>query len=161
MYEVSKALNRPEPSLLRGHIKDHAGAMAKIEERIGLCNRTKRSNCIGTALYIAGEIDYDEVVHPTDTYKSHLKKLELAQAFFLGCLVAWQKDLLLPDYGRVIFVAHMGIVTSLNPFLITNRVKANGRFVVDEPAERIFTEYVRWDVNLYIPQILAKANVVL
>ena len=109
-----------------------------INERIALCTDTLRSNCIGTALYLAGEIGNDFFVD-TDTVKGrYLNRLRLIDSPAVGCMVAWEDsykkfipevalsrlDLNPKMFEERTIVAHMAVVSSLEPFLLAHRDRA-------------------------------------
>ena len=124
-------------------------------ERMAECRQTIRSNCIGTALYIVGEYEKDEA---GDIFKIHprLTKLPRVSRPVIGCLASWER-------GPVpqIVVAHLGVVTSLHPLLVTERQGSDGEFLEDTPFPRIHRDYNtpsygRHKVFFYLPSSLGK-----
>jgi hypothetical protein len=125
-------------------------------ERVTLCRHTKRSNCVGTALYIIGAQKEDRSVDLVDSdlesLTAYLKKLEQIPAPIEGCLVVWE---------GLIPITHIGVVTSVNPLLITNRHGAGGSFVEDESFEDLNRKYqstacesqMNKRIRYYLPRI--------
>lgn len=109
---------------------------AMFLERIEACKKTLRSNCIGTALYITGARSYDDFVSPAETYWMWLSGLGKIERPVLGCIAAWEKK-----DGNEIFVAHMGVVTSLHPLLMAERYETYGEFTENKPFPVIHREY--------------------
>ncbi len=88
------------------------------------------SNCIGTALYIVGEIGSDEYLSRKEAKKliSNMKR-DIGPK--LGYLVLWGS-------GGVPF--HAGIILMENPFYIVYRTKNNG-FLTQSPLDD-YSEYL-------------------
>ncbi|MGY4884590.1 MAG: hypothetical protein ACP5NZ_03355 [Nanobdellota archaeon] len=74
------------------------------------------SNCIGTALYIAGECDSDNYLSRKDSMKI-INKMQRAKDPKLGYLVLWESK------GTIF---HAGVVYMDNPFYIIHRNKNKG-----------------------------------
>lgn len=128
----------------------------EVNRRIRECAErkdTEDTNCIGTALYIARERDFETYEQPAAVYLQHLSSLKRLDRPELGCLVAWHTTLNLKDLGTdewiafegslsmehldriyenkwdFLYTLHIGIVTSLSPIQITHR-KGNERPVI-------------------------------
>jgi hypothetical protein len=123
-------------------------------ERIVECHGTERSNCIGTALYISGEQPNDRLWDIYSVHASYLQHLAKTRRPILGCLAAWEREYA----GSKIAVAHMGVITSLHPLLITERHETVGAFITDQPFPIIHKEYNKGlyahKVSFYIPNLL-------
>ncbi len=126
----------------------------QLQERTEQCRWTTRSNCIGTALYLAGEIERDEFVDLHLAHADYLSMLQRQDLPVEGSLVAWHLELRATpffmeigfhnlfggterDYQRIIkedgslftFTSHMGVVASLKPLSVTHRLECGGRLV--------------------------------
>ncbi len=128
--------------------------------RIEDCKGTLRSNCIGTALYITGEMGKDEFVPPDCTHLMWLSDLGRISRPVLGCLAAWERK----DDDNI-YVAHMGVMTSLHPLQITERYEADGEFTENKPFPFVHREYNGYwpsyhphRLGLYLPKVLASAT---
>lgn len=90
-----------------------------LEERLKLVRNTKRSNCIGTALFLVGLYEEDRFLSPKAAYERYLSNLEELDLPEIGCLVS---------FGKTFKVAHLGVVTSLEPLKVTEREWTEGPF---------------------------------
>jgi hypothetical protein len=134
--------------------KTYTDYVTDIMELSGLCRGTHRSNCIGTALYITGERSCDRYV---DTYKAHPILARLWGPFAKPtpfCLISWEKPN--PESSDGIEVSHFGIVTSVEPLLVTNRFRVRGTFTEDMPFEEANTASESRSVCYYLPRALAR-----
>jgi hypothetical protein len=102
-------------------------------ERIDQCRAVpSSSNCIGTALFITGEIEQDRFTDINTAYKlyldGHLRKLD---APVVGCLVAW-----ILDFNSFISTEHMGVITAIkNEVLVTYRKSRAGILMENRPLD--------------------------
>jgi len=98
------------------------------------------SNCIGTALFLTGLRGFDEYIY--EEYHDYLLNLlEEVSEPIEGALIAWQTDLkdnIRLNYWRTY---HLGVVTSVNPLLITNRNGCFGPIRINEPFELVNNYY--------------------
>lgn len=119
--------------------------------RSALCNHTARSNCIGTALFLTGEIRSDRYVDTDDV--NSLKKLRRVDGPVLGGLIAWQHY-----KKRITITYHLGVVTSLDPLLITHRNGGAGAFEINEPFGAVNGGYSRMNVlvECFVPKSFEK-----
>lgn len=140
--------------LERRDVTSTCGESSQLQERIALCRNTRRSNCIGTALYLAGEAERDEFVDLHLAHADHLAGLERLDIPAKGVLVAWHLEVRITPFFKEIgfhnffggseadyerfkgadgsfftFTAHMGIVASAAPLRITHRLERKGVFV--------------------------------
>jgi hypothetical protein len=102
--------------------------------RVEECRGTKRSNCIGTALFIAGVASKDRFVECSQANSQFLKHLRQSELPVPGALVAWVR---VSKVHRV-FVLHMGVVSSVqqpNKILITHRSGREGIIIEDEATD--------------------------
>ena len=144
------------------------GPIDMINGRMALCNGTFRSNCIGTALYLAGEIGNDFFVD-TDTVKGrYLSRLRLIETPVVGCMVAWEESYrkFIPEvalsrldldpklFEERTIVVHMAVVSSLEPFLLAHRDKCRGKFVVGQPFAEVDSGHKRSKSFFYLPRML-------
>jgi hypothetical protein len=107
------------------------------------------SNCIGTALYIVGEEEYDEGKNiGREEYFSNLNFSKIPRK---GCLVVWAEK----DKGPF----HAGVITDDSPELkISAREENNGLFFKDLSFEKENNSWSGKDVKtiFYIPSKLQK-----
>jgi hypothetical protein len=132
--------------------------MARV--RIASCRDSNRSNCIGTALYISGEEDSDDFFGIHWVHEARLKNLLRPEAPVLGCLVGWQGKVFPNSPTSIhnpILVNHLGLVTSLEPLLVTHRNGHRGTFIEGQPFCEIDCIYgnSRASATFYIPRALA------
>jgi hypothetical protein len=104
--------------------------------RIKDCRRTGVSyrNCIGSALYIVGASYYDED-RAISTYQAHedyLKHMIRLSEPSLGCIVAWLQPMNNKS-PRPLDTVHMGVITSVDPLLVTHRLYVDGPFIENVP----------------------------
>lgn len=116
---------------------------------------TTYTNCLGTALSDAWEKRKDTFVDPELKGPALLDQLTRIQKPQLGCFIAWiEKKPSLPSGYEVL---HLGIVTSLDPLLITSRVHRGREFHENEPFEdlnRDFENEKGVEVVFYLPRHL-------
>ncbi|MCL5419979.1 MAG: hypothetical protein M1354_03850 [Candidatus Marsarchaeota archaeon] len=131
-----------------------AQALDDMAARIEECRGSRRSNCIGTALYIVGEIEEDRHIEP-HLAQEYLMGMETVERPELGCLVAWQEEVrpivrydasVLRFYGSdaekyeeivrdnsFTLTLHLGVMTYTDPLLVTSRWGFKGKFFIDQP----------------------------
>ena len=96
------------------------------------------TNCIGTALFLVGEIDEERVVWDTEEIIRYLSRLKVLEKPEKGCIVSWEDK-----FSRCINPAHVGIVTNIDPLLVTSRAGiyregvGNRPIIQDYPVEFI------------------------
>ncbi len=164
MLQLIKPRTRVPLTLLRELASEQTGHIDMINSRIGYCRWTKRSNCIGTALYIVGEIANDVPVSTVDAYRIYLKPLLLVESPFIGCLVAWHPDLP-PDgsYSECEYTVHMGIVTGFDGKdgagspLITSRSGRFGYLNENQPLSELRDSY-HGEFAFYMPRIFVSSK---
>jgi hypothetical protein len=91
------------------------------------------ANCIGTALYLIGCVNADCHIEPEEfdgVYDSNLTRLTDPQAYCLALVFH-------SDTGKVL---HAGVVTRVDPVLVTHRAGINGRIIEDDSLEN----FVGW-----------------
>lgn len=126
--------------------------MGLLEDNIIIAENTERKqvNCIGTALFITGELSADEGVSTRRAYKFHLKKLEESKNPDIGYLASW-------EHQKKFFhkkIIHLAVITSLNPILMTHRKGFNGPLIIGEPFSDVKKHYERAEaeIKFYIPR---------
>lgn len=125
----------------------------EINRRAALCKGTRRSNCIGTALYLVGEKEKDEFESIWNV--PELTHLKISKTPILGCLIAWQ------TYSRT---RHLGVVTSITPLLITHREGNSDLFFENEYFEVADRPYgccwyeISPEIKYYLPRGLKVAE---
>src|SRR3989339_868534 len=100
-------------------MKENEGVYEKldidgIDARIEIAKQTQHTtNCFGTAFYFSGVTEKDGLLLTPNEYVSKLSKLDKPE---IGCLVifAFSED----PRGAY----HIGIVTGIEPLLITHRL---------------------------------------
>lgn len=102
-----------------------------MNKRMDTLERYGVSNCIGTALYVAGELNEDKYMYGKES-EEILYNLKEKSSPHQGVLVAWCSE-------EEIY--HLGIVTNTDPFLIFNREGANGHLKINQPFEKVCEEY--------------------
>ena len=108
-----------------------------------------KSNCIGTALYLTGEISEDIFLDDGD-YEHILERMIELDFPLVGCVVGW-RDTQNKDFY------HMGVVTNLNPFLIINRRGMNGKIEKEhfKTVDKDYSIYVKKrNVKYFVPKTL-------
>lgn len=88
-----------------------------------------RSNCIGTALFIVGETKTDKYVDTAKVNKPFLLELRRIESPIPGALIVWPRS----SKKYRVMVAHMGVIVSIEPILVTHRAGRNGLFLENEP----------------------------
>jgi hypothetical protein len=133
--------------------------LSQMKSRIALCNWSRwlrESNCSGTALYITGERPREGYVGSLIA-RAYLSRMVRIDAPIVGCLAAWQGNrewegpfLAISNELRI---AHLGVITSVDPVLITHRKSLGGKFVVDEPFRevKVHTTLKVFDQVFYLP----------
>lgn len=93
MADKQRTLDEKVQNLLRpaASVKiENENYTLMVSERIGLCRGTWRSNCIGTALYVTGEINTDSLVSTIDAKKDYADRMIAINDPVVGCLAAWE-----------------------------------------------------------------------
>jgi hypothetical protein len=157
MIQVDRTQHESALRLLRGSVVKQTNPMSMINERIALCRGTERSNCIGTSLYIAGEKDKDEFHRLSEAYESLMNLTKLPNPT-CGCLIAWHYHHLISAGECGIYTVHMGVVTSINPLLVTSRDGCMGKLIEDEPFEDTTKPYtvdykIASSIAYYLPTL--------
>ena len=89
------------------------------------------SNCLGTALFVTGEIGEDRKTDVNVAYSKYLERLVRLDSPRVGCLLAWTVNL-----GGLKTVEHMGVVTATEPIvLVTYRAGSSGIIMENQPIE--------------------------
>ena len=91
------------------------------------------SNCIGTALYLTGEIEED--FYLKHAYNNKIHSLEVSEIPKLGYFLSWED----PDEK----MEHVGVITNLNPLSIAHREKYKGNFIQNQEV----SELSKFDVS--------------
>lgn len=100
--------------------------------RIELCRGTFRSNCRGTALFIAGESNVDEYIDTESTYSLFLEPLNRMAVPRPWCIVAWAIYL----RENKIIVPHMAVITSTDSStLVAHRLGSGEQFLENQLLE--------------------------
>jgi hypothetical protein len=140
--KAGDALTNTEPQSL---LRTNEGPLAIIKQRIESCRDTRRSNCIGTALFLTAERDHDLYGCTTHAYKLYLANLRKIATPIEGCFAAWHrrnrlytaKNCLLEecfqapeDYEKdYIYTSHLAVVISIEPErIMAGRVSTGGIF---------------------------------
>jgi hypothetical protein len=125
----------------------------EINKRAELCrSKNEDTNCVGTAFYLTGKQESDELVHPL--FEQTLKPLKEVKNPILGCFVAW-----LFRGSNFTAVTHIGVVTNFNPLLITHRdTRKKGYLFKNEPFKKVNKRYMDssacMQVAYYLPNAL-------
>ena len=144
----------------------------EFQNRIAECIGTFRSNCVGTALYITGEIKADEyinayrIAYMLFRQENKEKSLQRVDEPVPGCIIIWRLDL---TSGMPYAVQHAGVITSIKPMLMAHRCGPLEEFVVDQQVGESFT-FMRNGIptirvfnkdaikEYYLPHALTKSN---
>jgi len=130
----------------------HAAYLGMINRRAELCRDTERSNCFGTARYLTGGQKKDLYIDP---FVESDFDLTMAKGPILGGMVAWLKQT-----GKSIQITHIGVVTAVNPILVTHRAGADSYFVENEPFDIVNADYAKLNshgwITYYLPRALSK-----
>jgi hypothetical protein len=139
---------------------------SQMKSRIALCNWSRwlrESNCSGTALYITGERPKEGYVGSV-VARAYLSRMVRIEEPVVGCLAAWQgnKEWEGPflALARELKIAHLGVITSVDPVLITHRKSIGGKFVVNEPFQevKVHTTLRVFDQAFYLPTGLSNGS---
>ncbi len=126
-----------------------------INRRAELCRGTERSNCLVTAWYLTGEQKKDYYIDPF--VEMTLNSLKVAKDPSLGCLIAW-----LTKRSECVYITHIGVVTSLNPLLVTHREGAEGYFIENQTFDAVKESYADFNrhgwIAYYLPNALRAAQ---
>ncbi len=171
MASANRTIQMPSQSMLRQPCACNASYIDAINERIEQCNGTLRSNCIGTALFVTGEIRTDVYVDTSIAKVIYLDKLRTVDMPIVGCIVTWEYNSsqfsdnmtsrLDAEFKRLlikgIHVAHMGIVYSLNPLLVSHRKGYKREFIESQLFMDIdLKDYYDARITYYIPKELER-----
>lgn len=135
----------------------------QLSERIRLCRdndeqnpiarHSNPKNCVGTALFLLGLKEDEKHVSIYDVPELQLLKKSDVPA--LGGAVAWEADV----SGRH-DVVHMGVVTSLDPLLVSGRKGYCEAFVENQPfqelEEKCVAGHKKSEVVFYLPPDLTR-----
>lgn len=144
-FIYDEAPQRPDTMRTRGTLAE------RIDRRIESCIGTSWSNCAGTALFIVFEQRRDYAVWPARAYDEWLKGLARLDGPARNCLIAWQEG-----RGERVYIHHLGVVTSVDPLLVTSRHGIDGRFFADMPFLEVNAKYGYEFTNVayYLPRKL-------
>lgn len=99
-----------------------------FEERVEHARSERHSNCIGTAIYLAGVYPVEHLQSPSLAYQVFLVDLPRVKHPELWGLVTWQRALVKPDSFSTqkistpcVLTGHAALITCLNPLLVTDR----------------------------------------
>jgi hypothetical protein len=123
------------------------------QERLCKAKENKKdSNCIGTALYLAGLTDKDGYYPTKDVFNDYLVNLEEISDAENGSLVAWLNVI----GDEVLQVPHMGIITIERPICVTHRAGREDKIITKHSLVRLNVAYEGfWDYKFYnIPEII-------
>jgi hypothetical protein len=129
--------------------KEKEDIFEEMKNRINTLKASGISNCIGTAFYIAGEKNKDRNIYRG--HEEHLKKLTEKNFPEKGFLIAWCD-------GNEIY--HLGVITNLNPLLVTHRGGIKGDVYEDHPFEEVNRIYqkIGWHtadkISYFVPKKL-------
>ncbi len=107
-----------------------------LEERLREVTGTKKSNCIGTALYLVGLVNTDECIDPSTIRSTPFASLLKIEQPVVGGLIAWLEQ----DSGYT-DVIHLGVVANTSPLLIHNRHGCYGQFYLNQPFQEVNNSY--------------------
>lgn len=126
-----------------------------IRARIDECrDAAPRSNCRGTALYVTNERPDDVYTGYSEGWK-HLDGMDPLEKPILGCIAVWIGYVNEWSWWNKKVPRHMGIVTSLDPILVTGRDRYDGPMVVDQPISQL-CESEGCEPVFYLPKLLRK-----
>ena len=117
----------------------------EVNTRIGERRGTERSNCIGTALYLAGEIRKDKFVSTRDVPRRYFEHMQPIAGPVEHALIAWKSR----KNGHIF---HAGVVTSIDPLLVTNRWNTDGPLFEDQIFAELQDAYDNCEVVCYLPK---------
>jgi hypothetical protein len=95
----------------------------EMEKRLAKCENGTDSNCVGTALYIIGQIKEDKYKDTTTVYETYLSYLNVLDKPSKGTIIAWHMSV-----DGKIETKHMGIVVSTEPVIVASRLGNQGIF---------------------------------
>jgi len=111
--------------------------------------KEKVSNCIGTALYLVGEIKKDKFIW--EGREEIFNKLIKSKKPKLGYLVAWDNN--------SFDLAHAAVITGLNPLTIASREGEKGEFLTQyqiEGDKLCVKNHKFTEIKYFIPSKLQK-----
>jgi len=119
-YEVQKEKEAGE--IREEAFEEETGAGALQEELKGKIDKASKTiiptNCIGTALFLAGLRNEDVIEDKRGAYDKYLKKLDILKKPRKGCFISWEKT---NQLGGIEEVVHLGIVSGVKPLTIIHR----------------------------------------
>ena len=127
-------------------IEDYKERLQKAREN------TRDSNCIGTALYLAGLTNKDGYYPTREVFDDYLVNLEEITDAKNGSLVAW----IFSIDDKVIQVPHMGIITLERPPCLTHRAGRGDHIITNHSLIRLnmaydgFCDFKFYDVPLIV-----------
>ncbi|MBI3623615.1 hypothetical protein HY212_06075 [Candidatus Pacearchaeota archaeon] len=87
-----------------------------LQDRLAKVSGDERpANCIGTALFLAGEVDIDEHIEPSHS-RPYFEKLTELHSPEVESIITWEEST-----RKGISVGHAGLIVGVNPILITHR----------------------------------------
>ena len=124
-----------------------------LEDRLEKVRGTKRSNCIGTALYLVGERQRDVSGDIYTIYQKQLQYLmETTIPLYPGTLVSWNQKSRFMDVGFIVW--HLAVLSNLDPLTIHHRDGCNQPF-----EENVLFEEVQYNedhdflsLHFYLPK---------
>ncbi len=95
-----------------------------IEERLENIEIENKSNCIGTAFYLAGLVETDKIILTSEGYEfvKNLREVRVPQK---KCIATWQAKV-----DGEIMIVHAGIINDDAPLAILNR--REGKFMEED-----------------------------
>jgi hypothetical protein len=130
---------------------------------ISISRLIRETNCLGTALYIAHEKDYDEYVDPITAHNRYLARLRKIDEPVEGCIIALQGNWYWHPLGRVLtdetYTRHAGIIVGLSPLLVAHRKGIRTRFIKSDVLDEVRSheELRGYELAFYLPRILQEA----
>jgi hypothetical protein len=120
---------------------------AMLRTRINIAKKCYwNKNCVGTALFVAGESKKDVYATPY-FYDMAASGLPLLSEPCFGAIAVWDERL-----EKKVTVLHMGIVTQVNPTLVTHRHNWGKEVIENQPIEELCKEY-SGEPRFYLPSI--------
>lgn len=115
------------------------------------------SNCFGTGFYLTGEQEADIPITSTKKINRFIKELKLTNQVQVGYLIYWsieKKDIWSKSIKHEPY--HIGIISSVNPFLIIHRPNKNAMIKIDDHFKDVNKYYQKKEFNIkyYVPRRL-------
>ena len=107
------------------------------------------SNCIGTALYLVGEIEEDIDIGVHTAYNNYFRHLNVSLNPQIGSLIAWQHQ----EPRKIV---HCAVITRLEPLEVAHREGCKGTVETNQPIESVKRTYRHFKGSLvyYLPRRL-------